>query len=73
MKHIHFALFLAAVIGFGAIAQFAVSNIYVQAESVPEMRGRVIGITLMAIFGMMPLGACWWAQFPNGWARRRRC
>lgn len=51
------ALGFAVLIGFGAIAQFTVSNIYVQAESAPQMRGRVIGILLMAIFGMMPLGS----------------
>lgn len=51
------AMFFAALIGFGAIAQFTVCNIVVQAESAPQMRGRVIGILLMAIFGMMPLGS----------------
>jgi MFS family permease len=51
------AMFFAALIGFGAIAQFTVCNIVVQAESAPNMRGRVIGILLMAIFGMMPLGS----------------
>jgi len=43
--------------GFGGIAQFTVSNIVAQSESAPEMRGRVIGILLMAIFGMAPLGS----------------
>jgi hypothetical protein len=43
--------------GFGAIAQFTVSNIITQSESAPHMRGRVIGILLMAIFGMAPLGS----------------
>jgi len=51
------AMFFAALIGFGAIAQFTVSNIIVQSESAPQMRGRVISILLMAIFGMMPLGS----------------
>lgn len=51
------ALLFAVGIGFGAIAQFTVSNIFVQSESAPQMRGRVIGILLMAIFGMMPLGS----------------
>lgn len=57
MTHLHLALSIAVLIGFGAIAQFTVSNIYVQAESAPDMRGRVIGILLMAIFGMMPMGS----------------
>lgn len=51
------AMFFAVLTGFGSIAQFTVSNIVVQSESAPEMRGRVIGILLMAIFGMMPLGS----------------
>ncbi|MDR3680431.1 MAG: MFS transporter [Flavipsychrobacter sp.] len=51
------AMFFAVLIGFGAVAQFTVCNIVVQSESAPQMRGRVIGILLMAIFGMMPLGS----------------
>jgi MFS family permease len=51
------AMFFAILTGFGAIAQFTVSNIIVQSESAPQMRGRVISILLMAIFGMMPLGS----------------
>ncbi|HEY4287842.1 MAG TPA: MFS transporter [Puia sp.] len=51
------ALVFAVVTGFGAVAQFTVSNIFVQTESAPEMRGRVLGILLMAVFGMMPLGS----------------
>jgi len=51
------ALFFAVLIGFGSIAQYTVSNIFIQSESAPQMRGRVIGILLMAIFGMIPLGS----------------
>lgn len=51
------ALFWAVWVGFGSIAQYTVSNIFVQSESAPQMRGRVIGILLMAIFGMIPLGS----------------
>jgi MFS family permease len=51
------AMFFAVLVGFGSMAQFTVSNIVAQSESVPEMRGRVIGILLMAIFGMAPLGS----------------
>jgi MFS family permease len=50
-------MFFAAFVGFGSIAQFTVSNIVVQSESAPRMRGRVLSILLMAIFGMMPLGS----------------
>lgn len=51
------ALFFAVLTGFGAIAQFTVSNIVAQSESLPHMRGRVIGVLLMAIFGTLPLGS----------------
>jgi len=51
------AMFFAALIGFGGMAQFTVCNIYVQSHSSPQMRGRAIGILLMAIFGMLPLGS----------------
>ena len=50
-------MLFAAVAGFGSVAQFTVSNIIVQSESAPQMRGRVISVLLMAIFGMMPLGS----------------
>ena len=51
------ALGFAAVAGFGTIAMYTVSNIFVQSRSAPEMRGRVLGFLLMAMFGMMPLGS----------------
>lgn len=57
MKNFPVAMFFAALAGFGSVAQFTVCNIVVQAESAPQMRGRAIGILLMAIFGMMPLGS----------------
>jgi MFS family permease len=57
IKNFPIAMLFAAIAGFGSIAQFTISNIIVQSESAPEMRGRVIGILLMAIFGMMPLGS----------------
>ena len=51
------AMLFAAIAGFGSVAQFTVSNIIVQSDSAPAMRGRAIGILLMAIFGMLPLGS----------------
>ncbi len=51
------AMFFAVLTGFGSMAAFAVCNIIVQSESAPQMRGRIIGILLMAIFGMTPLGS----------------
>lgn len=57
IKDFPLAMLFAMVAGFGSVAQFTVSNIVVQSESAPGMRGRVISILLMAIFGMMPLGS----------------
>jgi MFS family permease len=51
------AMLFAILTGFGGIIQYTVSNIMVQSESDPRMRGRAIGILLMAIFGMLPLGS----------------
>ena len=51
------AMFFIGITGFGAIMQFTVSNIIIQSESAAYMRGRVIGILLMVLFGMVPLGS----------------
>lgn len=51
------AMFFLALTGLGSMAQYTISNITAQSESAPQMRGRVVGILLMAIFGMMPLGS----------------
>jgi MFS family permease len=51
------ALGFATVAGFGTMAQMTVPNIFVQSEAAPEMRGRAVGIMLMAFFGMLPLGS----------------
>jgi MFS family permease len=51
------AMVFAAIAGYGSIAQFTISNILVQSDAAPAMRGRTMGILLMAIFGMMPLGS----------------
>jgi MFS family permease len=51
------AMLFATLAGFGSIAQYAISNIIVQSESAPEMRGRAIGVLLMAIFGTVPVGS----------------
>ena len=56
-KNFPVAMFFAVLVGFGGMTQFTVCNIMVQSESEPDMRGRAIGILLMAIFGMMPLGS----------------
>jgi MFS family permease len=51
------AMFFLALTGLGSMAQYTISNITAQSESAPQMRGRVVGILLMAIFGMLPLGS----------------
>jgi MFS family permease len=51
------AMCFAVLIGFGSVAQFTICNIVVQSEATPSMRGRAIGVTLMAVFGMLPLGS----------------
>ena len=51
------AMLFAVLAGFGGITQYTVCNIMVQSDSEPRMRGRAIGILLMAIFGMVPLGS----------------
>jgi len=57
IKNFPAAMFFAAIAGYGSIAQFTISNILVQSDAAPAMRGRTMGILLMAIFGMMPLGS----------------
>lgn len=51
------AMVFGALSGFGAIAQYTISNIIIQSESDSRMRGRAIGVLFMAIFGMVPLGS----------------
>ena len=57
IKVFAFAMPFAVLAGFGAIAQYTASSIIAQSQSAPAMRGRVIGILLMALFGMAPLGS----------------
>ena len=57
IKNFPVAMLFAVLTGFGGMTQYTVCNIMVQSDSEPHMRGRAIGILLMAIFGMMPLGS----------------
>ena len=57
IKYFPLAMVFAAMAGFGAMGQYTATNIMVQSGSDPAMRGRAIGIMLMAIFGMAPLGS----------------
>lgn len=56
IKNFPLAMFFGACAGFGSIAQYTISNIVVQSESDPKMRGRAIGVLFMAI-SMVPLGS----------------
>ncbi len=51
------AMLFATISGFGTVAQATISNILIQSESKPHMRGRAISIMIMAMFGMLPLGS----------------
>ena len=57
IKNFPVAMLFAVLTGFGGMTQFTACNIIIQSESEPQMRGRAIGIMLMAIFGMLPLGS----------------
>ena len=57
IKNFPVAMLFAVVTGFGGMTLYTVCNIVVQSESEPQMRGRAIGILLMAMFGMVPLGS----------------
>jgi MFS family permease len=57
IKNFPVALLFVVLAGFGGMTQYTACNILVQTESEPHMRGRAIGILLMAILGMMPLGS----------------
>ncbi|WP_114937749.1 MFS transporter [Mucilaginibacter endophyticus] len=56
-KNFPAAMFFAAIAGYGSVAQFTISNIVVQSDAAANMRGRTMGVLLMAIFGMLPLGS----------------
>jgi MFS family permease len=57
IKNFPVAMLFAILTGFGGMTLYTVCNILVQSESEPHMRGRAIGILLMAMFGMVPLGS----------------
>lgn len=57
IKNLSIAILFIVMTGFGGMTQYTACNILVQSESEPHMRGRAIGILLMAILGMMPLGS----------------
>jgi MFS family permease len=57
VRYFPLAMLFAAFTGIGPIACISICNITLQTEAAPEMRGRAIGILLMAVFGMLPVGS----------------
>ncbi|TDX01533.1 MFS transporter [Dinghuibacter silviterrae] len=57
IKNFPAAMLFVVLAGFGGMTLVTACNILVQSESEPHMRGRAIGILLMAIFGLMPPGS----------------
>ena len=51
------AIPFAAIIGLGSVAQATIVNTVIQMDTSPQMRGRVLGLMFMAMFGMLPLGS----------------
>jgi MFS family permease len=50
------ALVFAAMAAFGMMSQFTLSNTLIQTSVDPAMRGRVISVYAMVLFGLQPLG-----------------
>jgi MFS family permease len=50
------ALLFAAMAAFGMMSQFTLSNTLIQTSVDPAMRGRVISVYAMVLFGLQPLG-----------------
>jgi MFS family permease len=57
MSSFPLAMFFAVVMGFGMMSQATICITTIQVEADAGMRGRVISIAAMAIFGMLPLGS----------------
>ncbi|MDP4130693.1 MAG: MFS transporter [Bacteroidota bacterium] len=51
------ALIFASIAAFGMMSQFTISNTLIQTTVDPPMRGRVISLYAMVLFGLQPLGA----------------
>jgi len=51
------AMPFVVIMGLGSVAQGTITNTIVQMETSAKIRGRIISIMLMAMFGMLPLGS----------------
>ena len=55
--NLYLSLFFAIINGFSSILQSAVIITIVQSETADKLRGRVVSLIAMAMFGMLPLGS----------------
>ncbi len=53
---LYFAILMSVIVGFCSINFLSLSNVLLQIESVPEMRGRVMAIWAVAFLGSTPIG-----------------
>lgn len=56
-SNLYLSLFFAIINGFSSILQSAVIMTIVQSETADKLRGRVVSLIAMAMFGMLPLGS----------------
>jgi hypothetical protein len=57
MGYFPLAMLFATLGGFGMMSQSTICITIIQVDADASMRGRVISIAAMAIFGMLPLGS----------------
>ena len=55
--NLYLSLFFAIINGFSSILQSAVIITIMQSETADKLRGRVVSLIAMAMFGMLPLGS----------------
>lgn len=56
VQNLYLALAIALVAGFTALTQSTICLTIIQTRAAPEMRGRMISLFAMSLFGMLPLG-----------------
>ena len=56
VQNLQIALLIAVVAGFTALTQSTICLTIIQTRAAPEMRGRMISLYAMSLFGMLPLG-----------------
>gem|GEM_PF-4253001 len=54
---LHIALAFAVIAGFGAMSQSTLYITIIQLNAEASMRGRIMSLFAMAVYGMMPLGS----------------